>query len=509
MRRVSTLLAAAQLCAATRHGFSIHHDLLAFPQFDVVLSDAYISEPEAKALLDPSSSRDASARASADDKDIQTATPTPIAAAPGGDQKTAETYEVMTMHDTRYLCAIPVIKTPPVQSKTETELAKAEEARELARASAHGWELVNALDGTCLYYVSGWWSYSFCYGHDVVQFHAMPSKGGKPQRDPHSQEYVLGRVQDPSSSSSRRGRGGNSDNKDSKANTGDPVPANNNEAANKATTSPPTTELQVKGDQRYLVQRMDDGTVCDLTNRPRTIEIQYHCSPGSTQDRIGWIKEVTTCSYLMLVNTPRLCSDVAFQPPSPSRANVISCRTIVPEAQQADWHAQKTLEAKAAMVGQQRRDAQAPVVIGGVVVGGRQILGNGEDGKAAPQLKAPKSFAKQEPIVEIIALGNTDDNGNLEVLSDAELEKLDIDPKLVEQLKKQIQEMAGENGWKLEIVEEPGANAREIRGVIDTESGKGDQEGKGESQSEGEGKGEGSDHGEEKGSEEKFFKEEL
>lgn len=461
---------------------------LTMAQFEVVLSDAYISESAAKALL--GSGRDESR--SVDETDIQTATP--VAIGSDDDNKVAETYEVMTMHDTKYLCAIPVLETPPVQNKTETELAKAEEARELARASAHGWELVNGLDGNCLYYVSGWWSYSFCYGHDVVQFHAVPSKGGPPQKDPNSQEYVLGRLPDPTSAASRKARNNNNN----KANT-TPAPAANNEAAKTTTTSPPNTELQVKGDQRYLVQRMEDGTICDLTNRPRTIEIQYHCAPGSTQDRIGWIKEVTTCSYVMLVNTPRLCSDVAFKPPAPTHANVISCRTMVPEAQQADWHAQKTLEAKAAMVGQQREDAaQTPVTIGGVVVGGKQIMGRSEDGKDAPQLKPPRNFKGEGgPIVEIIALGNTDEDGKLEVLSDAELEKLDLDPKLVEQLKKQIQEMAGENGWKLEVVEED--DGREIRGVIDTQNGKG----------EGEGEAEGDGEGEEKGSEEKFFKEEL
>lgn len=399
----------------------------------------------------------------------------------------------MTMHGKKYLCAIPVIETPPAQNKTETELAKAEEVRELARASAHGWELINGLDGTCLYYVSGWWSYSFCYGHDVVQFHAVPTKGGGPPRkDPNSQEYVLGRLHDPSSASSRKGR-----NKDKTNTASTPTAAANNEAAKTTSKPPPNTELQVKGDQRYLVQHMDDGTTCDLTNRPRTIEIQYHCAPGSTQDRIGWIKEVTTCSYVMLVNTPRLCSDVAFQPSAPMRANVISCRTIVPEAHQADWHAQKTLEAKAAMIGQQRKDAaQTPVSIGGVIVGARQIMGKGEDGKEAPQLKPPRNFKGDSgPLIEIIALGNTDEDGKLEVLSDAELEKLDIDPKLVERLKKQIEELAGENGWKLEVVEE--GNGREIRGVIDTQNT--DEEAEGESDRD----------GQENGSEEKFFKEEL
>lgn len=488
MRRLTSLLLTAQLCAATRHGFSIHHDLLAYPQFEVVFSDAFIAESDAKSLLDPGHT---AAGTAGDEKEIQAN----AAGSPDRPDKVAETYEILTMHPHRYLCSIPVIEAPPTQNKTETELAKAEEARELQRASANGWDLINGLDGSCLYYVSGWWSYSFCYGHDVVQFHALPSKGGPPQKDPHSQEYVLGRVQDPSSATGgrRTGRGGRAAQ----------APAGEGAGAG-AGAGAPATDLQIKGDQRYLIQRMDDGTICDLTNRPRTIEIQYHCSPGSTQDRIGWIKEVTTCSYLMLVNTPRLCSDVAFQPPPPSRANVISCRTIVPEAEQAEWHAQKTLEARAAMVGQQHREAQAPVTIGGVVVGGRQILGAGEDGREPPQLKAPRSFRKDGTVVEIIALGNPNEEGDVSVMSAEELAQLDLDPQLVEEIRKQLQEMAGDKGWKLEVVEDPAAdNGRELRGVIET-----DEDEEGDSADRGSEKaGEAGEAGE--GSEEQFYRDEL
>ncbi|KAH8647145.1 glucosidase II beta subunit-like protein-domain-containing protein [Xylariales sp. PMI_506] len=476
---ISLLLAAAQLGAAARQGFSIHHDLLAFPQFEVVFSDAYISEAEAKSIIDLSYTSKTTTTSS-HDKEIQTAVPAdPID--DGAEKNHAETYEVMNLPPHKYLCAIPVVESPPSQNQTASELAKAEEARELERASTHGWELVNGLDGTCLYYVSGWWSYSFCYGHDVVQFHALPSKGGPPVKDPTSLEYVLGKVQDPSSTSnSRRSRNGNGKSAEPEG-------------------SAPTTELQVKGDQRFLVQRMDDGTVCDLTNRPRTIEIQYHCNPGSTQDRIGWIKEVTTCSYLMVVNTPRLCSDVAFLPPTPTRANIISCRTIVPEADQAAWHEQKTLEAKAAMVGEQRKEAKNPVTIGGVVIGGKKIMGTKEDGKQPPELKPPRHFGKEGPIIEIIAIGNAKDKDEeIHILTAADLERLDISPELVEQLKQEIEELAGDKEWKLEIVEEPGSDMREIRGVVDMDEDELDEEG------EGEGAGEAKE-----GSEEKFFKEEL
>ncbi|KAI1104819.1 glucosidase II beta subunit-like protein-domain-containing protein [Jackrogersella minutella] len=487
---LSTLLQSSQ---ARQPGFSIHHDLLAYPQFEVTFSESYISEIDAQALV--KRSNPSHPNYDADFLD-QTDLASNVQAAKDGydadadddnandNQKIAESYEIMTMPPNRYLCAIPVIESPPAPNKTATELAKAEEARELARASAHGWDLINGLDGKCLYYMSGWWSYSFCYNRDVIQFHALPAsvKSGPPVRDINTAEYVLGRVPDPHSAprSSRRGQSNPSNGK------GQPE-----------STNLPNTELQIKGDQRYLVQKMGDGTICDLTGRERTIEIQYHCSPGSTQDRIGWIKEVTTCAYLMVVNTPRLCVDVAFQPPKEERANIISCRAVVSEAGQADWHAQKTLEAQAAMVGQIKGDMKPPVSIGGVVVGGRRMLGQGEDGKEAHKLAPPQNFRSQNiaPLVEVVAKGSSKEEGSkVDRLTDEELAKLDLSPEMIEELKKELQKLAGDRGWKLEVVEMPG-DPREIRGVVDTDEEKSD--------------GDDDDNGEEAGSEEKFFKEEL
>lgn len=456
-------------------------------QFEVVFSESYVSENEAQAFVEktnpshPNYDADfsgqmalaANARA-AKDRDE----------ASNGEQNIAESYEIMNMPPHRYLCAIPVIEPPPTPNKTATELAKAEEARELARASAHGWDLIGGLDGTCLYYMSGWWSYSFCYGQDVVQFHALPAsvKSGPPVRDPNTAEYVLGRVPDAKSTSrsSRRGQAN--------------PPSNQGQPPGSA---PPNTELQVKGDQRYLVQKMGDGTICDLTGRERTIEVQYHCSPGSTQDRIGWIKEVTTCAYLMMVNTPRLCVDVAFQPPKEERANIISCRAIVSGAEQASWHAQKTLEAQAAMVGQVKGEVKAPITIGGVVVGGKQMLGKGEDGKEAHKLAPPRNFRSSNiaPLVEVVAKGSSKEEGSkVDILTDEELAKLDLSPEMIDELKKELQKLAGDRGWKLEVVEMPG-DPREIRGVVDTnEEGENSDDDK---------------NNDDEGSEEKFFKEEL
>jgi hypothetical protein len=73
------------------------------------------------------------------------------------------------------------------------------------------------------------------------------------------------------------------------------------------------TSVNAIGEQRFLVQKMGGGTWCDLIHKNRRIEIQFQCDP-SGGDRIAWVKETSTCSYLMVVHTPKLCNDLAFLP---------------------------------------------------------------------------------------------------------------------------------------------------------------------------------------------------
>jgi protein OS-9 len=63
----------------------------------------------------------------------------------------------------------------------------------------------------------------------------------------------------------------------------------------------------------------------------------------------------------------------------------------------------------------------------------------------------------------------------VEMVSDAELRKLDLDPSVVEELKKQVQKIAREKGWKIEVVDTPG-EIREILGIVDDDDDE-DEEG--------------------------------
>jgi protein OS-9 len=221
------------------------------------------------------------------------------------------------------------------------------------------------------------------------------------------------------------------------------------------TTSTDVAELQTKGESRYLVQRLGGGTQCDLTGKERKIEIQFHCHPQST-DRIGWIKELTTCSYLMIIYTPRLCHDVAFLPPQHDDAHLIECRQIINPDEVADWEAARAHRLARQLV--DSASAEFPVV-GGIEVGAKKFVGS--EGK---EIQKGRVATAGEERVEVVA---KKEGGEVQLLSKEELKKFDLDPEKIEMLKKRLEELAQGKDWKLEVIEVNGG--REIRGILDAD----------------------------------------
>jgi hypothetical protein len=131
----------------------------------------------------------------------------------------------------------------------------------------------------CIYYLSGWWSYSFCYNGEVRQFHQLPPSKGvplyPPVEDTNVESYILGRFPKKSKSGKKgdvaqKTLDGQQSGKDSVDDEG-----NVKKAEKKAEgTGSELATLETKGGARYMVQRLDGGTVCDLTRKERKIEVQ-------------------------------------------------------------------------------------------------------------------------------------------------------------------------------------------------------------------------------------------
>lgn len=273
-------LRVAVVLAAQRQ-FSVSDDLLAYPQFKVQWLDDYVTDAFADTKL--RHGRDG-ATLSPETSHLERYEPPPIlrpdeqdarGTANEGDDEVD--YELMMFHKQKYLCSIPRIAAPEQDDAAttinETMLAqqREEEAKELARAGARGWELLSGMQGHCMYYNSGWWSYSFCFDQGVRQFHALaPTRGMPaypPQEDTGADGYVLGTYEKPKSASLQGREAGLAMTK-----------------AKTAPKTPQTGELVAKGDSRYLVQKLEGGTICDLTGRGRRVEIQVGADLSSCCD---------------------------------------------------------------------------------------------------------------------------------------------------------------------------------------------------------------------------------
>ena len=458
----------------------------------MVFSDSYISDTEAESRLSyASSSSSARAKPTTSSTSIDAtetimglSAPNVQASGSSYDEpnpnsfQTPDSYELMVLDSSPYLCTIPQVHIEP-KNKTSAADSKAEEEKELARAADRGWELLKDLEGECMYFISGWWSYSFCYNTEVKQFHQLPAgRGGVPVFPPIEDQqvpsYVLGKFQSqnvPPDLAERRRIGGRTE---------------------KTQSPSEVARLQTKGDMRYLVQHLSGGTTCDLTGKDRRIEVQFHCNPQSA-DRIGWIKEVSTCSYLMVIYTPRLCNDVAFQPPKETKAHPIVCWEVVPEAELEERQAKKAIEPDRELVDAGKSDSETRyAMVGDIEVGAMKIVG-----KEGRRIEPPKPVIPLDGNADIVAKADPNEKGGrVQKLSNEDLKKLNLDPETVEQVRKKLEELAGDKGWSLKVIDGP-EGFRELIGILDGED---DEDGGGAG---------GSPQGEEGGGEENEGSEEL
>jgi len=174
------------------------------------------------------------------------------------------------------------------------------------------------------------------------------------------------------------------------------------------------------------------------------------------------IKEIATCAYLMVIQTPRLCNDVAFQPPHKDHPNLITCSAILSPADVPAFQSEIAASATAAIASRfpnpfEPDRSDAPQEVGGIVIGGHKWVPEGQEIEKSAIVGGGK-----ETYVDTIA------NSMGKMYSTEQLQKLGVgDLKTVDRLKKELDKIAGDKGWKLEVFDT--AHGREYRGVIGDE----------------------------------------
>ncbi|GAA5821222.1 hypothetical protein JCM11251_004520 [Rhodosporidiobolus azoricus] len=219
-----------------------------------------------------------------------------------------------------FLCTVPAVtdeaKKRADQMAEEDALIQAEEKE---RGVAHGVALLEPMRQGCLYQKQGWFTYSFCYGSEIRQFHEIRvANSPGPSEDPQSDSYTLGVAPEPVTSLSPAVR--------DRVETEMVIPS------------------RLGGGEsggwdeggRYLSQTWEGGTVCDKTGLPRTVEVQYHCNT-QTIDHIALIRETSICRYVLLIHTPRLCGEPLFldgHMRNQEQPKTIECQPVVNKVQE-------------------------------------------------------------------------------------------------------------------------------------------------------------------------------
>lgn len=212
--------------------------------------------------------------------------------------------EIMKFKNETYVCTIPVLKEKELVTEDSQEMAKWDE-KVLAQAKDYAIRMLQPMKKQCLYHMKDWWTYSFCYGEDVRQFHldeAFLASNQLPEPGKGVMSFILGKF-----------------------------------ARHKNGEVKINAHIRTEGEPNFLAYTLKQGTVCDLTGEDRSIEVHFYCNPDREEDGIMWIKEVKSCEYQIAIQTPRICGNPVFAPPAKVEAHRIDCKRVLKLSDVENW----------------------------------------------------------------------------------------------------------------------------------------------------------------------------
>ncbi|XP_041639498.1 protein OS-9 [Cheilinus undulatus] len=146
----------------------------------------------------------------------------------------------------------------------------------------------------CLLKTKDWWTYEFCHGQYIRQYHLEDTeiKGDILFLGYYESEFDW-----------------------------------NNE------TAKASKQHRLK---RYHSQTYINGSKCDLNGNPRETEVRFVCEEGAS-DYIARVDEPQSCRYVLTVHTSRICQHPFLKPPSTAKPQGIVCQPALSAQQYMDY----------------------------------------------------------------------------------------------------------------------------------------------------------------------------
>nr|XP_032801765.1 protein OS-9 isoform X2 [Petromyzon marinus] len=196
-----------------------------------------------------------------------------------GQSRPAETLFVSSKYGQQYECQLP----PQAVFRSTGESSGGEHGS-LYQGLAIPELLKPMANVPCLLKTRDWWTYEFCYGKDIKQYHMEGSeiKGDIMHLGFYDSEF------DWSNETAKAGK-----------------------------------RHRLK---RYHSQLYRNGTQCDLNGRHREAEVRFVCEEGGSGDYLSRVDEPQSCMYVLTVHTVRLCAHPDMRIPTRSNPQPIRCQ---------------------------------------------------------------------------------------------------------------------------------------------------------------------------------------
>ncbi|XP_059174409.1 protein OS-9-like [Physella acuta] len=195
---------------------------------------------------------------------------------------------VTSKYGQQYQCTFPDHTTEEKKKEEEEKIAVETGIVEMLRP-------IGLKD--CLFKSKDWWSYEFCYGKYIRQFHMEDGeiKGNIIYLGYYESDFDW----------------------------------NNKTITDERLKSKATLH-------RYHSQTYSMGTKCDLTNQMRRAEVRFICEENS-EDYLARVDESETCVYTVTVMTSRICRHPYLKAPTKRKPVPITCNPLLSEGEFQDY----------------------------------------------------------------------------------------------------------------------------------------------------------------------------
>lgn len=217
-------------------------------------------------------------------------------AQPEDDPNSYITMPIINKFGQRYQCMLP--KTSLEMDSSKDEEGKEENEKVAEDKPIEIKELLEPMaKGACLFKTRDWWTYEFCYGQEIRQYHMEDNKpsGAIMSLGKYDHDYEW-----------------NSEKKES------------------------ATEGIV---QSHHSQFYTNGSVCDLTGKLRKSEVRFICGSNHAMDSILMVDEPQSCEYVIKVVTNKVCAFPQLKPKPTKKPKEILCAPVLSEEQYEKYQA--------------------------------------------------------------------------------------------------------------------------------------------------------------------------